>query len=199
MPDCFRSSRNESRSAQIIAWSLAIAIVLLILVLIAFVCVLLAGSTLISRGASEGGGAVSQLLPEVARVRDEAVEGARREVLGRYDVLLQMFYDRVGYVVEHASSKRLLCPYWYNSLLTQARRPLPLYKIVVYREVCPMLCRQWFVLPSEVCPLLEGVSVSSPEVEITAGPLAIACLSGQNSLWPDIMSIQNSVIKLVPL
>ncbi len=66
------------------------------LVLAAFVCLLLAGNNLVRRGAVEGGVAVSRVLPEVARVRDEAVQVVEGEVLGKYEVLLQCLYDRVG-------------------------------------------------------------------------------------------------------
>jgi hypothetical protein len=92
------SYRNESRSAQVIAWSLAVVTAVLILVLVAFVGILLAGISHISRGVTDGGGAVSQIIPEVARVRNEAVEAAREVMVVEYDDLLQDFYEKVRYV-----------------------------------------------------------------------------------------------------
>lgn len=69
---------------------------LLTVSLVAFVGVLLAGNSLVSKGVSEGGGAVSRVLPEVARIRDEAVEKVMMTVMGKYGELLQRVYGTLG-------------------------------------------------------------------------------------------------------
>lgn len=88
--------RNESRSAQVVIWSLAVSSLLLVISLISFVGVLLAGNSLVSTGVSEGRTAVSLLLPEVARTRDQAVGSAVDMILGRYSTELSRMFETLG-------------------------------------------------------------------------------------------------------
>ena len=90
------SLRNESRVSQAVAWTLTIIASLLILVIIAFVGVLLAGNSLVSRGVEQGGGAVRALLPEVVQVRNDSLREVTDRVLGEYQELLEDIYQRVG-------------------------------------------------------------------------------------------------------
>ena len=79
-----------------VAWTLASTITLLIICLIAFVGVLLAGNSLVNRSVAEGGGAVGVVLPAAAEVRDGAVEEVVGLVRGQYEVLLSNMYRRLG-------------------------------------------------------------------------------------------------------
>ena len=82
-----------------IAWSLSVATVIFILLLVSFVGLLLAGNGLIRQGVAEGGGAVSRILPEVAGVRDRATQEVEEKVLLRYHSLLEQLYHMIQYVL----------------------------------------------------------------------------------------------------
>ena len=75
------------------AWTLAIAIVISLVVLTAFVAILLTGNSIVTNGVVEGGEAVSVVLPEVKKIRDEAVEGVEVAVLEKYRNLLDDIYS----------------------------------------------------------------------------------------------------------
>ena len=89
------SHRNESRSAQVLAWTLATLTLLLTIILIAFMGILLAGNGLVSTATAEGRVAVSKIIPAVVQVRDSAVAEVMETVRGKYVELLQKAMDNV--------------------------------------------------------------------------------------------------------
>ena len=75
---------------------MAIAIVISLVVLTAFVVILLTGNSIAANGVVEAGGVVSVVLPEVKKIRDEAVEGVEVAVLEKYRDLLDDIYYTLG-------------------------------------------------------------------------------------------------------
>ena len=73
-----RVFRNLSIKAQVIAWSMALALVFLLLVLSVFVFIILSGNTWISNGVNEGSQAVSTLLPETGPNKNTVTGGRRK-------------------------------------------------------------------------------------------------------------------------
>lgn len=64
----------------------------LLIILVTFLCILLLGNSSISQGVTEGYVAVSSVLGEVERVRNEAMGMAEEVVLGRYEDMLEDIY-----------------------------------------------------------------------------------------------------------
>ncbi len=58
--------RNLTVKAQVIAWSLAVGVSVVLVCLVVFVGILLAGSSRVSNGVDEGKAAVGSVLPEVS-------------------------------------------------------------------------------------------------------------------------------------
>ena len=89
----FYCCRNESCCAQIVAWSLSVGVFVLLVGLVAFMALLLEGNSLVNRGVFEGGVAVSKLLPQTEKIRDQSVHGVEVTVLGGYERLSQDVYN----------------------------------------------------------------------------------------------------------
>ena len=64
-------SRNLTLSAQVFAWSLTVSLVVVLVCLIVFVGILLAGSGWITAGVHEGSNAMNSTLPEVRVPKSE--------------------------------------------------------------------------------------------------------------------------------
>lgn len=62
-------SRNLTLCAQVFAWSLTVSLLVVLICLVVFVCILLAGSGWITAGVREGSKAVNSTLPEVRMPR----------------------------------------------------------------------------------------------------------------------------------
>ena len=90
-----RVFRNLSIKAQVIAWSMALALVFLLLVLSVFVFIILSGNTWISNGVNEGSQAVSTLLPELVRIRTQSLEDVERVVLTDFESLERQMYEDI--------------------------------------------------------------------------------------------------------
>ena len=62
-------SRNLTLCAQVFAWMLTVSLLVVLICLVVFVCILLAGSGWITAGVREGSKAVNSTLPEVRMPR----------------------------------------------------------------------------------------------------------------------------------
>ncbi len=80
--------RHRTVRSQVLTWSLGVIIFLLLLLLCVFLGLLLAGNSLLSSGVRSGGVAVGVVLPELARVRDNAFEQVEHLLVDEYNQLL---------------------------------------------------------------------------------------------------------------
>lgn len=66
--------RNLSLKAQVVAWSLSMALILSLLLLSIFLFILLVANGWVSDGVGEGRGSVETVLPELVRLRNQSVD-----------------------------------------------------------------------------------------------------------------------------
>ena len=80
------------RTIQGVAWTLFAAVLILVVVQVVFVVILLLGNSYVHEGVEQGRGAVSSILPEIDKVKRNAMVEAGVMIVDEYEGLLTNIY-----------------------------------------------------------------------------------------------------------